>query len=90
MNPQGKGRVSGSGWTIHLIWPSHWGKKKVASFFCHFCCTTYHTLSGSAPAVQILRVITGCGTHGVGKSKLKQSVGFWLFDLDMLFKCIMS
>ncbi|XP_015873794.3 SMR domain-containing protein At5g58720 isoform X1 [Ziziphus jujuba] len=24
--------------------------------------------------VQILRVITGCGTHGVGKSKLKQSV----------------
>ncbi|PON85491.1 Smr domain containing protein [Trema orientale] len=24
--------------------------------------------------VQILRVITGCGTHGVGRSKLKQSV----------------
>ncbi|KAF9599118.1 hypothetical protein IFM89_035397, partial [Coptis chinensis] len=24
--------------------------------------------------VQILRVITGCGTHGVGKGKLKQSV----------------
>ncbi|KAF9599115.1 hypothetical protein IFM89_035394 [Coptis chinensis] len=26
------------------------------------------------PSVQILRVITGCGTHGVGKGKLKQSV----------------
>ncbi|KAL5710269.1 hypothetical protein ACHQM5_020855 [Ranunculus cassubicifolius] len=26
------------------------------------------------PSVQILRVITGCGSHGVGKSKLKNSV----------------
>ncbi|XVE79403.1 hypothetical protein DITRI_Ditri14bG0055800 [Diplodiscus trichospermus] len=26
------------------------------------------------PSVQTLRVITGCGTHGTGKSKLKQSV----------------
>ncbi|XP_062085172.1 SMR domain-containing protein At5g58720 isoform X2 [Humulus lupulus] len=27
-----------------------------------------------AQTVQILRVITGCGTHGMGRSKLKQSV----------------
>lgn len=26
------------------------------------------------PSVQVLRVITGCGSHGVGKSKLKNSV----------------
>ncbi|KAL9276114.1 hypothetical protein ACSQ67_026343 [Phaseolus vulgaris] len=30
-------------------------------------------------AVQTLRVITGCGSHGFGKSKLKQSV--WEIDL---------
>lgn len=31
-------------------------------------------------AIQKLKVITGCGSHGVGKSKLKQSVwvNFWL------------
>ncbi|KAK7305398.1 hypothetical protein VNO77_43303 [Canavalia gladiata] len=34
-----------------------------------------HLLFGSfVPSVQTLRVITGCGSHGVGKSKLKQSV----------------
>ncbi|TXG74392.1 hypothetical protein EZV62_002971 [Acer yangbiense] len=34
-----------------------------------------HLVLGSfVPSVQTLRVITGCGTHGVGKSKLKQSV----------------
>ncbi|KAF5198695.1 Smr domain-containing protein, partial [Thalictrum thalictroides] len=33
-----------------------------------FVFTTY------VPSVQLLRVITGCGTHGIGKSKLKQSV----------------
>ncbi|XP_061345890.1 SMR domain-containing protein At5g58720 isoform X2 [Gastrolobium bilobum] len=34
-----------------------------------------HLLFGSyIPSVQTLRVITGCGSHGVGKSKLKQSV----------------
>ncbi|KAF5446726.1 hypothetical protein F2P56_032329 [Juglans regia] len=27
-----------------------------------------------APAVQTLRLITGCGSHGVGKSKVKESV----------------
>ena len=31
----------------------------------------------SSSAVQTLRVITGCGSHGVGKSKLKQSVCFY-------------
>jgi hypothetical protein len=30
----------------------------------------------SALAVQMIRVITGCGSHGFGKSKLKQSVRF--------------
>ncbi|XP_012475697.1 SMR domain-containing protein At5g58720 isoform X1 [Gossypium raimondii] len=34
-----------------------------------------HLLFGiHVPSVQTLRVITGCGTHGMGKSKLKQSV----------------
>ena len=34
-----------------------------------------HLLFGSyVPSVQMIRVITGCGSHGVGKSKLKQSV----------------
>ncbi|XP_054817927.1 SMR domain-containing protein At5g58720 [Prosopis cineraria] len=34
-----------------------------------------HLLFGSVvPSVRTLRVITGCGSHGVGKSKLKQSV----------------
>ncbi|XP_047173471.1 SMR domain-containing protein At5g58720 isoform X1 [Vigna umbellata] len=34
-----------------------------------------HLLFGSyVPSVQRLRVITGCGSHGFGKSKLKQSV----------------
>ncbi|KAK4275167.1 hypothetical protein QN277_018296 [Acacia crassicarpa] len=34
-----------------------------------------HLIFGSlVPSVQTLRVITGCGSHGVGKSKLKQSV----------------
>ncbi|KAK7333229.1 hypothetical protein VNO80_29994 [Phaseolus coccineus] len=34
-----------------------------------------HLLFGSyVPSVQTLRVITGCGSHGFGKSKLKQSV----------------
>ncbi|XP_057955876.1 SMR domain-containing protein At5g58720 [Malania oleifera] len=34
-----------------------------------------HLLFGTyVPSVQCLRVITGCGTHGVGKSKVKQSV----------------
>ncbi|KAK6235039.1 hypothetical protein SCA6_010376 [Theobroma cacao] len=34
-----------------------------------------HLLFGThVPSVQTLRVITGCGTHGMGKSKLKQSV----------------
>ncbi|KAH0997522.1 hypothetical protein GBA52_021386 [Prunus armeniaca] len=34
-----------------------------------------HLLFGTyAQSVQFLRVITGCGSHGVGKSKLKQSV----------------
>ncbi|XP_057429539.1 SMR domain-containing protein At5g58720 [Lotus japonicus] len=34
-----------------------------------------HLLFGSyVPSVQTLRVITGCGSHGVGKSKLKQSI----------------
>ncbi|KAE9594167.1 hypothetical protein Lal_00016965 [Lupinus albus] len=34
-----------------------------------------HLLFGSyIPSVQTLRVITGCGSHGVGKSKLKQSI----------------
>ncbi|MBA0847134.1 hypothetical protein Goshw_013174, partial [Gossypium schwendimanii] len=34
-----------------------------------------HLLFGMhVPSVQTLRVITGCGTHGMGKSKLKQSV----------------
>ncbi|XP_027190674.1 SMR domain-containing protein At5g58720 isoform X2 [Cicer arietinum] len=33
-----------------------------------------HLLFGSyVPSVQMIRVITGCGSHGVGKSKLKQS-----------------
>ncbi|MED6170911.1 hypothetical protein PIB30_035693 [Stylosanthes scabra] len=40
-----------------------------------------HLLFGSyVPSVQTLRVITGCGSHGVGKSKLKQSV------VDLLHK----
>ncbi|KAK7301760.1 hypothetical protein RJT34_12634 [Clitoria ternatea] len=34
-----------------------------------------HLLFGSyVPSVQALRIITGCGSHGYGKSKLKQSV----------------
>ncbi|XP_022148349.1 SMR domain-containing protein At5g58720 isoform X2 [Momordica charantia] len=34
-----------------------------------------HLLFGSyVPSIQSLRVITGCGSHGVGKSKLKTSV----------------
>ncbi|XP_058787904.1 SMR domain-containing protein At5g58720 isoform X2 [Vicia villosa] len=34
-----------------------------------------HLLFGSyVPSVQMIRVITGCGSHGFGKSKLKQSV----------------
>ncbi|KAL6200330.1 hypothetical protein ACLB2K_030112 [Fragaria x ananassa] len=34
-----------------------------------------HLLFGTyAQSVQFLRVITGCGSHGLGKSKLKQSV----------------
>ncbi|XP_020240448.1 SMR domain-containing protein At5g58720 isoform X2 [Cajanus cajan] len=34
-----------------------------------------HLLFGSyVPSVQTLRVITGCGSHGVGMSKLKQSI----------------
>ncbi|XVF68997.1 hypothetical protein PTKIN_Ptkin11bG0045800 [Pterospermum kingtungense] len=34
-----------------------------------------HLLLGiHVPSVQALRVITGCGTHGMGKSKVKQSV----------------
>ncbi|KAJ4911082.1 smr (Small MutS Related) domain-containing protein [Raphanus sativus] len=34
-----------------------------------------HLLLGSyVPSVQTLRVITGCGSHGFGKSKVKQSV----------------
>ncbi|KAI4306607.1 hypothetical protein L6164_029868 [Bauhinia variegata] len=34
-----------------------------------------HLLFGSyVPSVRILRVITGCGSHGMGKPKLKQSV----------------
>ncbi|XP_022755886.1 SMR domain-containing protein At5g58720-like isoform X2 [Durio zibethinus] len=34
-----------------------------------------HLLFGThVPSVRTLRVITGCGTHGMGKSKLKQSV----------------
>ncbi|XVF05333.1 hypothetical protein REPUB_Repub05bG0163200 [Reevesia pubescens] len=34
-----------------------------------------HLLFGThVPSVQTLRVITGCGKHGMGKSKLKQSV----------------
>ncbi|KAI4305255.1 hypothetical protein L6164_028630 [Bauhinia variegata] len=34
-----------------------------------------HLLFGSyVPSVRILRVITGCGSHGMGKSKLKQLV----------------
>lgn len=34
-----------------------------------------HLLFGAyVRSVQIFRVITGCGSHGVGKSKLKQSV----------------
>ncbi|XVF19866.1 hypothetical protein REPUB_Repub11eG0147900 [Reevesia pubescens] len=34
-----------------------------------------HLLFGAhVPSVRTLRVITGCGTHGMGKSKLKQSV----------------
>jgi len=30
----------------------------------------------STLAVQMIRVITGCGSHGFGKSKLKQSVRY--------------
>jgi len=34
-----------------------------------------HLLLGTyVPSVQTLRVITGCGSHGLGKSKVKQSV----------------
>ncbi|CAN1150760.1 SMR domain-containing protein At5g58720 [Linum perenne] len=34
-----------------------------------------HLLFGSyVNSIQVLRVITGCGSHGLGKSKLKQSV----------------
>ncbi|KAJ7964183.1 putative Smr domain-containing protein [Quillaja saponaria] len=34
-----------------------------------------HLLFGTyVPSIQVLRVITGCGSHGVGRSKLKQSV----------------
>ncbi|KAL1193122.1 SMR domain-containing protein [Cardamine amara subsp. amara] len=34
-----------------------------------------HLLFGSyVPSIQTLRVITGCGSHGFGKSKVKQSV----------------
>ncbi|XWS28692.1 hypothetical protein CRYUN_Cryun25bG0093100 [Craigia yunnanensis] len=34
-----------------------------------------HLLFGThVPSVRTLRVITGCGTHGMGKSKLKESV----------------
>ncbi|CAN6849592.1 unnamed protein product [Brassica oleracea] len=34
-----------------------------------------HLLLGSyVPSIQTLRVITGCGSHGFGKSKVKQSV----------------
>ncbi|TKY47154.1 Smr domain-containing protein YPL199C [Spatholobus suberectus] len=33
-----------------------------------------HLLLSYVPSVQTLRVITGCGSHGIGKSKLKQSV----------------
>ncbi|KAK9940775.1 hypothetical protein M0R45_017416 [Rubus argutus] len=34
-----------------------------------------HLLLGTyAQSVQLIRVITGCGSHGLGKSKLKQSV----------------
>ncbi|XWS71576.1 hypothetical protein CRYUN_Cryun03dG0149700 [Craigia yunnanensis] len=34
-----------------------------------------HLLFGThVPSVRTLRVITGCGTHGMGKSKLKQAV----------------
>ncbi|XP_027334867.1 SMR domain-containing protein At5g58720 isoform X2 [Abrus precatorius] len=33
-----------------------------------------HLLFGYVPSVQVLRVITGCGSHGVGKSKLKQTI----------------
>ncbi|KAK8661186.1 hypothetical protein V6N13_052085 [Hibiscus sabdariffa] len=34
-----------------------------------------HLLFGiHVPSVRTLRVITGCGTHGMGKSKLKQSI----------------
>lgn len=34
-------------------------------------------------AIQKLRVITGCGSHGAGKSKLKQMV--WIYSSAMQF-----
>ncbi|KAK7289811.1 hypothetical protein RIF29_03771 [Crotalaria pallida] len=46
-----------------------------------------HLLFGSyVPSVQTLRVITGCGSHGVGKSKLKQSV-IKLLDKEAIEWC---
>lgn len=34
----------------------------------------HSSLYFASPAVKLFRVITGCGSHGVGKSKLKNSV----------------
>lgn len=45
--------------------------------FCYVVLLISYHLPSFAPAVRTLRVITGCGTHGMGKSKLKQSVGLY-------------
>ncbi|KAJ0084356.1 hypothetical protein Patl1_31113 [Pistacia atlantica] len=40
-------------------------------------------------SIQTLRVITGCGSHGVGKSKLKQSVWVLVISLHLLLLCLL-
>ncbi|CAI0540701.1 unnamed protein product [Linum tenue] len=40
----------------------------------HLLFGTYVNCHRFVSAIQVLRVITGCGSHGLGKSKLKQSV----------------
>lgn len=65
--------------TFFVLAPS-----KLSNFglkFVTYCCL-FFSLCFSATAVQFFRVITGCGSHGVGKSKLKQSV--WVLIILLL------